>query len=407
MFCGLNTEAIPFREKDVERVITEMVTLCARYRVANLTASDWIISRKSRAEIFRRLAKLDLDIECFYETRADLSKEEIASMCRAGIRRVQPGIESLSTQLLQLMRKGTTRIRHIQFLRWCREYDEADLRKLPGPWKKNMQHLVALCVAMGSERERVVCDSETEIPFLDGQSLLVIMASVSGLPPGPFIVDTGAPTSVLSLEYACKHGISYDAENYRRSRDTAGNTVHLYPAVINEIKVGAAHVFHSPMHVMRFTESLPVAGILSPLDLFRGLQIEFDLRGHILRISPANSINQRKCEVANPIHRQELIWNEGSPSVPAGLFSQSHRYCKLDTGAGANVLCLQAAKSLGLDVTSLIAVNTATAAGNMVIYSGISGPVAIGGAPEIMTSFVMKECHDVPDNDLFRSWRTR
>jgi len=123
MFCGLNVESIPFREKTVDRVISEIVTLSARYRIANFTASDWIISRKSRAEIFRRLSELDLDIECFYETRADLSKEEIALMRRAGIRRVQPGIEALSTQLLRLMRKGTTRIRHIQFLRWCREYD--------------------------------------------------------------------------------------------------------------------------------------------------------------------------------------------------------------------------------------------------------------------------------------------
>src|SRR5262249_37895878 len=100
----------------------EMVSLCARYRVINLTAADWILSRKSRAEIFARLKELDLDIECFYETRADLSKEEMALMKEAGIVKIQPGIESLSTELLRLMGKGTTRIRHVQFLRWAKEY---------------------------------------------------------------------------------------------------------------------------------------------------------------------------------------------------------------------------------------------------------------------------------------------
>ncbi|HVV22829.1 MAG TPA: hypothetical protein VHF06_25565 [Pseudonocardiaceae bacterium] len=40
----------------------------------------------------------------------------------AGVVAIQPGIESFSTELLALMRKHTSRIRHMQFLRWCHEY---------------------------------------------------------------------------------------------------------------------------------------------------------------------------------------------------------------------------------------------------------------------------------------------
>jgi ribosomal peptide maturation radical SAM protein 1 len=123
VFCGINDDLMAFREKDIDRVVSEMISLSARYRVVHLTAADWIISRKSRGEIFRRLRDLDLDIECFYETRADLSKEEIAMMQDAGIVKIQPGIESLSSELLRLMKKGTSRIKHVQFLRWCKEYD--------------------------------------------------------------------------------------------------------------------------------------------------------------------------------------------------------------------------------------------------------------------------------------------
>ncbi len=122
MFCGLNEQTISFREKPVDRVIAEILYLSARYRIAHLNASDWIMSRRSRGALFDGLSKLDFDIDLFYETRADMSKEEIAAMWRAGIRRVQPGIESLSSPLLRLMRKGSTRIRHVQFMRWCREY---------------------------------------------------------------------------------------------------------------------------------------------------------------------------------------------------------------------------------------------------------------------------------------------
>jgi ribosomal peptide maturation radical SAM protein 1 len=40
----------------------------------------------------------------------------------AGISRIQPGIESLSTRLLRLMRKGVTTIQNIQLLKWCYEF---------------------------------------------------------------------------------------------------------------------------------------------------------------------------------------------------------------------------------------------------------------------------------------------
>lgn len=123
VFCGINPDLMGFREKDPDRVVQEMMHLTSRYRVTNLTAADWIISRRSRAEIFERLGDLDYDVECFYETRADLSKRELKLMRRAGVVKVQPGIESFSTELLKLMRKGTSRIRHLQFLRWAKEYE--------------------------------------------------------------------------------------------------------------------------------------------------------------------------------------------------------------------------------------------------------------------------------------------
>lgn len=122
VFCGINPDLMGFREKPVDRVVSEMVSLSQRYRVVSLTASDYIVSRKHRRELFGRLAELDLDIECFYEVRADLHKDELAAMQRAGIVKVQPGIESFSTELLRLMKKGTSRIRHVQFLRWAKEY---------------------------------------------------------------------------------------------------------------------------------------------------------------------------------------------------------------------------------------------------------------------------------------------
>jgi ribosomal peptide maturation radical SAM protein 1 len=121
VFCGLNPAVLPFRPKSIERTVSEIVTLAERHRVTRLIATDWIVSREQRAEIFRRLQERGLDLDIFYETRADMSKEEITLMKAAGVHRAQPGIESFSTPLLRYMRKHSQGIRQIQFLRWCRE----------------------------------------------------------------------------------------------------------------------------------------------------------------------------------------------------------------------------------------------------------------------------------------------
>lgn len=121
MFCGINKDLMGFRVKDVEKVVEDIVTLSARYGVVKFTATDYIISRWHCDELFRRLKDLGLDLEIFYEIRADMKKDQLVAMRDAGINDVQPGIELFSTPLLKLMRKGTTAIKHVQFLRWCRE----------------------------------------------------------------------------------------------------------------------------------------------------------------------------------------------------------------------------------------------------------------------------------------------
>ena len=102
-------------------MIDEIQMLSQRYGVLKLTATDWIMSRSHADELFRRLSALKLDVEIFYELRADMNKEQLKAMSEAGIVTVQAGIESLSTPMLKLMKKGTTAIRHIQFIRWARE----------------------------------------------------------------------------------------------------------------------------------------------------------------------------------------------------------------------------------------------------------------------------------------------
>src|SRR5947209_12986231 len=82
---------------------------------------DNIFDMKYFKDLLPSLRKRKTKLALFYETKANLTKEQLLSMKAAGIVALQPGIESLSTYVLGLMRKGTTALQNIQMLKWCKE----------------------------------------------------------------------------------------------------------------------------------------------------------------------------------------------------------------------------------------------------------------------------------------------
>ena len=56
------------------------------------------------------LKRRRLQLGVFYETKANLTKDQLRALREAGIGTIQPGIESLSTDVLRTMRKGTTAV---------------------------------------------------------------------------------------------------------------------------------------------------------------------------------------------------------------------------------------------------------------------------------------------------------
>src|SRR5205085_6341958 len=61
--------------------------------------------------------------EIFYEVKANLRREQLKIMAQAGVTHLQPGIESLSSHVLRLMRKGVRAAQNVNLLRWARYYD--------------------------------------------------------------------------------------------------------------------------------------------------------------------------------------------------------------------------------------------------------------------------------------------
>ena len=85
-------------------------------------AVDNILDMRYFRDVLPQLRDRQLGFTLFYETKANLTKEQVKLLRDAGVLAIQPGVESLSTHVLQLMRKGVTALQNIQLLKWCKQY---------------------------------------------------------------------------------------------------------------------------------------------------------------------------------------------------------------------------------------------------------------------------------------------
>lgn len=121
-FCGLNGTTMAYRKKEAEQVYREIMDLSSTYRCLHLHAVDNILALDYFGELLPRLSEANVDLSLFYEVKANLTRAQMRLMRQAGILQIQPGIESLNSRLLKLMRKGVTAIQNVQLLRWCQEF---------------------------------------------------------------------------------------------------------------------------------------------------------------------------------------------------------------------------------------------------------------------------------------------
>ncbi|MGZ3428145.1 MAG: RiPP maturation radical SAM C-methyltransferase, partial [Polyangia bacterium] len=121
-FCGLNGATMKFRSKDPEVVVCEIEALARRHQRLDFQLVDNIMDMDYVRSVLPRLRDAGFDLTLFYETKSNLRREHVALLAEAGVDRIQPGIESLSTPILKLMKKGVTAFQNIRLLKWGAEY---------------------------------------------------------------------------------------------------------------------------------------------------------------------------------------------------------------------------------------------------------------------------------------------
>jgi len=119
-FCGINGEGMQFRQRSPDRVIADLRTLSERHGFRRICMTDNIMPYTYFRTLIPRLGEEVPGLHIFYEQKANLTLAQVAALKKAGIAAIQPGIEALSTGLLQLIDKGVKARQNIAVLRYAR-----------------------------------------------------------------------------------------------------------------------------------------------------------------------------------------------------------------------------------------------------------------------------------------------
>lgn len=122
VFCSYNRGTLHFRHKSSQRAEAEIKALTERYGVNQVMFTDDILDMRFFKTLFPALANWGELEKLFLTTKANLSREQVHILKPVGVKRLHSGIESLDTEILTYMRKGTTLSQNVQLLKWAREY---------------------------------------------------------------------------------------------------------------------------------------------------------------------------------------------------------------------------------------------------------------------------------------------
>jgi ribosomal peptide maturation radical SAM protein 1 len=120
-FCAANATYTTFRSKPAAQVQIEVESLAERYESPHVWFVDNIMDERYGKELFPAMAGRRDRLAMFVETRAHVSRAQLAAMRDAGVVMVQLGIESFSSSILKLIDKGTTALQNLRVIKWCAE----------------------------------------------------------------------------------------------------------------------------------------------------------------------------------------------------------------------------------------------------------------------------------------------
>lgn len=121
-FCGRTEESLTFRHKSIHHTAREMRHLSETYQQPDFVVVDPAVRSHYMAKLMEGLKDEHLDFSVWCQSRLNFKPEDFEILGRCGVATIFVGIESLSTPVLKLMRKGHSALDAIQVLKWGLEY---------------------------------------------------------------------------------------------------------------------------------------------------------------------------------------------------------------------------------------------------------------------------------------------
>ena len=121
-FCGLNGGAMTYRARNPVEAEALFAEVAQRYATRRFEVVDNILAMDYFDTLLKSETFLARKYGIFFETKSNLKEHHIAKLATAGINAIQPGIESLHSEILKLMKKGVTAMVNVRLLRLCAEY---------------------------------------------------------------------------------------------------------------------------------------------------------------------------------------------------------------------------------------------------------------------------------------------
>ena len=189
-FCGLYRNSPNHRRKSVDRILRDVENAVQRFQVLNLAFVDAYLPADYRDELLDGLIRLPADISFFTEMRCDFSK---ATVERLALRadRVQLGVESFSSSILNRIGKGVGAAKSVYSVRICQEYGIPTqynlMTHIPGVPRREIDELCAVMPTLFG----LVPPKLAEF-YLDRNSLIFADPEAHGIAPES--LDAERPT---------------------------------------------------------------------------------------------------------------------------------------------------------------------------------------------------------------------
>ncbi|MEM7506490.1 MAG: RiPP maturation radical SAM C-methyltransferase [Pseudomonadota bacterium] len=119
-FCGISKSGMVFCAKPAEQMRRELRHLAQRYGIRRFAAADNIVETSYFSTLLPDLAEDGETFHLFFQIKANLKRDQVGLLARAGVRWIQPGIEALDDRMLALLTKGAGAMTNLQLLKWAR-----------------------------------------------------------------------------------------------------------------------------------------------------------------------------------------------------------------------------------------------------------------------------------------------